>query len=30
MTKELSNFLNSDDAIFHYTKKETAMEYINY
>ena len=28
MTKELSNFLNSNDAIFHYTKKETAMEYI--
>lgn len=28
MTKELSDFLNSDDAIFHYTKKETAMEYI--
>lgn len=28
MTEELTNFLNSDDAIFHYTKKETAMEYI--
>jgi hypothetical protein len=28
MTEELSAFLNSDDAIFHYTKKETAMEYI--
>ncbi|MCG3663827.1 DUF2971 domain-containing protein [Aliarcobacter butzleri] len=28
MTEELTNFLNSDDAIFHYTKKETAIEYI--
>ncbi|MBF7066319.1 DUF2971 domain-containing protein [Aliarcobacter butzleri] len=28
MTEELTDFLNSDDAIFHYTKKETAMEYI--
>jgi hypothetical protein len=28
MIEELDNFLNSDDAIFHYTKKETAMEYI--
>lgn len=28
MTEELTNFLNSNDAIFHYTKKETAMEYI--
>jgi hypothetical protein len=28
MTKELTDFLNSDDAIFHYTKKEIAMEYI--
>lgn len=28
MSQELNNFLNSNDAIFHYTKKETAMEYI--
>lgn len=28
MKCELTNFLNSDDSIFHYTKKETAMEYI--
>lgn len=28
MTEELTDFINSDDAIFHYTKKETAMEYI--
>ena len=28
MTEKLTNFLDSDDAIFHYTKRETAMEYI--
>lgn len=28
MLDELSNFINPDDAIFHYTKKEIAMEYI--
>ncbi len=28
MSEQLTNFLNSDDAIFHYTKKETAMEDI--
>lgn len=28
MEYELTNFLNSDDSIFHYTKKEIAMEYI--
>lgn len=28
MTKKLTDFLNSEDAIFHYTKRETAMEYI--
>ena len=28
MTEELSNFLNSDDAIFHYTKRDTAIKYI--
>lgn len=28
MKYELTNFLNLDDAIFHYTKKETTMEYI--
>lgn len=28
MTKKLTNFLDSNDAIFHYTKRETAMEYI--
>lgn len=28
MTEQLIDFLNSDDAIFHYTKKETAIEYI--
>ena len=28
MTEKLTNFLDSEDAIFHYTKRETAMEYI--
>lgn len=28
MSEQLTNFLNSDDAIFHYTKKENAMERI--
>lgn len=28
MTEELTNFLNSDDAIFHYTKRDTAINYI--
>lgn len=28
MIEELDSFLNSDNAIFHYTKKEIAMEYI--
>ncbi len=28
MDKDLRNFFNSDDAIYHFTKKETLIEYI--